>query len=108
MSIPAVLTAFVHWLRSGYPDDAPRYGHSPLLALMDQRLSPEQLSEIVIALDGKPVSEAIDIQVAITAATGRMPSPADLSTVCTAIEKSASIEGVSTCCRIRGVPHVAN
>ena len=60
MFIPAVVTAFVHWLRSGYPQDAPRYGHSPLLALMDQRLSPAQISEIVIALDWEPATEAID------------------------------------------------
>ena len=108
MFIPAVVTAFVHWLRSGYPQDAPRYGHSPLLALMDQRLSPAQISEIVIALDGEPATEAIDIQVAITAVARRMPSPADLSAVGAAIEKSASREGAFPCCRTRGVPHVAN
>ncbi|MCW2093128.1 UNVERIFIED_ORG: hypothetical protein M2328_006481 [Rhodococcus erythropolis] len=108
MSIPTAVTAFVHWLRSGYPDDAPRYGHSPLLALAAQRLSPEQLGEIVIALDGDPAIEAIDIHVAITAVAGRMPSPADLAAVCSAIEKSASDEGASTCCRTGDVPRLAN
>ncbi|MDZ7917234.1 MAG: DUF3349 domain-containing protein [Rhodococcus sp. (in: high G+C Gram-positive bacteria)] len=102
------VTAFVHWLRSGYPDDAPRYGHSSLLALADQRLSPEQLGEIVIALAGYPVVEAIDIHVAITAVAGRMPSPADLIAVCSAIEKFRTGEGTSTCCRTGDVPRVAN
>lgn len=108
MFIPTVVTAVLHWLRSGYPDDAPRYGHSPLLALMDQRLSPQQLGEIVIALGGDRAIEAVDIQVAITAVAGRMPSPADLSAVCSAIEKSAPVEGASTCCGTKDAPRIAN
>ncbi|HEX9175963.1 MAG TPA: DUF3349 domain-containing protein, partial [Mycobacterium sp.] len=40
----------IDWLRAGYPDEGPRTGHSPLLALNGPiALSPRQTEQIVAA-----------------------------------------------------------
>ena len=50
-----LLTATAGWLRTGYPEGAPRTGHSPLLALNGPRyLSPTQKYRIAKELEGLP------------------------------------------------------
>jgi hypothetical protein len=71
----------IDWLRAGYPDDAPRTGHSPLLALNGPlALSARQTAQIVGELGDGP-TDSIDIGVAITKATNRLPTQTQIRTV---------------------------
>ena len=69
------LTAAIEWLRAGYAEQAPRTGHSTLIALHGPvSLTTRQLSCAVAAIGDGP-SSAADIDVAITMATNRLPTP---------------------------------
>lgn len=83
MSIRTHFAGTIRWLRAGYPDDAPPHGHIALLALMDARLSPEQIHMVVETVKRGPQSTAdpIAIHVAIMAVSGRLPTPADVARV---------------------------
>jgi hypothetical protein len=49
-------TSVIDWLRAGYPDEAPRTGHSPLLALNGPlALTPAHKDRIANDLEGQPV-----------------------------------------------------
>jgi hypothetical protein len=69
------LVAAVGWFRAGYPEDAPRTGHSPLLALYGPpALTTAQKDHVSKELDAQHASD-IDIAIAITKATNRLPTP---------------------------------
>jgi hypothetical protein len=77
--IRGVVGSIIDWLRGGYPDGAPRSGYSPLLALNGPiALSTKQIAQIAAALGDEP-TDATDIGVAITNATGRLPPTAPSS-----------------------------
>lgn len=64
-----MLGVIIEWLRAGYPDDAPRTGYSPLLALNGPlSLSARQTAQIVAKL-GEGPTDSIDIEVTITKVT---------------------------------------
>lgn len=67
--------SIIDWLRAGYPDDAPRTGYSPLLALNGaMALSARQTAQIVAELgEGHPNS--VDIEVTVTKVTHQLPTP---------------------------------
>jgi Protein of unknown function (DUF3349) len=68
------------WLRAGYPDDAPRTGHSPLLALNGPlALTPHQTEHVIAELDGG--TDTSDIEVAITKATDRLPTKTQIHAI---------------------------
>ena len=72
--IRIVFGSIIDWLRAGYPDQAPRTGYSPLLALNGPRaLSSRQIAQIVRESSGRP-TDSVDIGVAITKATNRLPT----------------------------------
>jgi Protein of unknown function (DUF3349) len=74
------LPSIINWLRAGYPDDAPRTGYSPLLALNGPiSLSDKQTQEVVDQLP-LPCDRA-DIGVAITKATDRLPNESQVQKV---------------------------
>lgn len=76
----------IGWLRSGYPEEAPPSGYSPLLALNGpMRLTPRQTQHIVDQLVGGP-TDITDIGVAITKATDRLPTPAQTRAIATALD----------------------
>ncbi|MCV7159569.1 MULTISPECIES: DUF3349 domain-containing protein [Mycolicibacterium] len=71
----SALTAAIGWLRAGYAEQAPRTGHATLIALHGPAsLTARQLSCAIAALGDGPSSSA-DIDVAITMATNRLPTP---------------------------------
>ncbi|MBP2456148.1 hypothetical protein [Mycolicibacterium lutetiense] len=71
----SALTAAVEWLRAGYAEQAPRPGHSTLIALCGPvSLTTRQLGWAVAAIGDGPSSDP-DIDVAITMATNRLPTP---------------------------------
>ena len=83
--IAGAFGSFIEWLRAGYPDDAPTTGYSPLLALNGPiSLSARQTARIVGELGDAP-SDLIDIGVAITKATNRLPTEAQTRTVAQAL-----------------------
>lgn len=74
-TLRSALTAAIGWLRAGYAEQAPRTGHSTLIALYGPvSLTARQLGCAVAALGDGPSSSA-DIDVAITMATNRLPTP---------------------------------
>jgi hypothetical protein len=82
--------SIIAWLRAGYPDDAPGTGYSPLLALNGPvSLSARQTARIVRALGDGPAGP-IDIAVAITKATDRLPTQGQTRTVAQAIAPSTT------------------
>jgi hypothetical protein len=81
--------SIIEWLRTGYPDEAPRTGYSPLLALNGPiALSARQTAQIVAELDEGP-TDPIDIGVTITKATNRLPTQAQTRTVARALHPDA-------------------
>lgn len=62
-------------LRAGYPDEAPRTGHSPLSALFGPlALTPSQKDRIAEDLGNVP-ADGRTIAIAITKSTKRLPTP---------------------------------
>jgi hypothetical protein len=79
--------SIVDWLRAGYPDEAPRTGYSPLLALNGPiALSARQTEQIVAEL-GEGPTDSIDIAVTITRATNHLPTPAQTRAVTRALHQ---------------------
>ena len=59
--IGRMFRSIIDWLRAGYPDEAPRTGYSPLLALNGPiALSARQTAQIVAELGEGPI-DSIDI-----------------------------------------------
>lgn len=82
--ITGALRSFLEWLRGGYPDEAPRTGHSTLLALCGPlALTPSQMD--CVANDLETQSTATDIDVAITKVTGKLPTPTQTRAVALAL-----------------------
>jgi hypothetical protein len=78
--------SIVSWLRSGYPDEAPTTGYSPLLALNGpMTLSAKQTQHVVDELAGT-VNDIIDVGVAITKITGLLPTPSQIRAIAQALE----------------------
>lgn len=74
-------SAVIDWLRAGYPDEAPRTGYSPLLALNGPlALTPRQKRRVVKELEGQP-NDTTTIEIVITKATGRLPTPGQTSMI---------------------------
>jgi hypothetical protein len=82
---PRPVRSIIDWLRAGYPDEAPRIGYSPLIALHGPTsLSRKQIRQVLDCL-ATGVYDKTDIEVAITAATGRLPTPPQLRQVVAAL-----------------------
>ena len=74
-AVRCAFTAAIEWLRAGYPEMAPRTGHSSLLALYGPlALTPAQRRRIVEDLEEQQ-TDTTDIEVAITKATNRLATP---------------------------------
>jgi hypothetical protein len=81
----AILNSAVDWLRASYPDEAPTTGYSPLIALSGPAsLTEKQRKRAVIELGDATISPT-DIEVAITKATNRLPTPGQVRAVTQAL-----------------------
>ena len=84
MSFPSsFISSIVDWLRTGYPEGVPEQDYIPLLALLERRLSHEEVDLITDRLinDGDlPITKA-DIAVLITKVTNEMPAERDINRV---------------------------
>jgi hypothetical protein len=84
-NVGGALRSVIDWFRAGYPDEAPPTGYLPLLALHGpMALTPRQIRRIVDGLDGAP-ADTTDIKVAITKATGRLPTQTQIRAVTTVL-----------------------
>jgi hypothetical protein len=68
-----ILQKVLDWLHAGYPQGVPQQDYYPLLAFLARSLKPEEVSEVVTALQvdlalGEQTSTA-DVQAAIEAVT---------------------------------------
>ena len=85
MRMSGAFRSVIGWLRSGYPDEAPSLGYSPLVALNGpMSLTPRQIQHIVDELDGAQ-ADTTDIGVAITKATHRLPTQMQIRAVALAL-----------------------
>ena len=50
MAVPVFLQSIVEWLRGGYPDGVPEADYVPLLALLNRRLSDDEVQSVMDAL----------------------------------------------------------
>ena len=81
----APVRSLIDWLRAGYPQEAPRTGYSPLMALSGPTaLSRKQIGHVLDCL-ATGIYDKTDIEVAITGATGRLPMPPQLRQVVAAL-----------------------
>jgi hypothetical protein len=80
-----VFGSIIEWLRAGYPEQAPRTGYSPLLALNGPlSLSARQTDQVVAEL-GEGPTDSIDIEVTITKVTNQLPTPTQTRAVTRAL-----------------------
>jgi hypothetical protein len=78
--------SFIEWVRAGYPEDAPKTGYNPLIALMGpMSLTRRQTQEVLNRLQGRP-TDSVSIDVAITEITGQLPNPTQTRAVVRAIQ----------------------
>ena len=85
MRVSGAFRSVIGWVRSGYPDEAPPTGYSPLLALNGPMSLTARLTQHIVAeLDGVP-ADTTDIEVAITKATDRLPTHTQIRAVAMAL-----------------------
>lgn len=85
-----IVRSVIDWLRAGYCDEAPRTGHSPLIALHGPvALTPRQIDRVVDELHGTP-TDTTEIEVAITKTTNRLPNENQTRTVARALHRAPS------------------
>jgi hypothetical protein len=82
MALPPLLGSIVGWLRAGYPDGVPEHDYIPLIALLSNQLSADEVAAIAdeLATSGDPTtSEAI--RAAIKRVTEVQPTQSDVARV---------------------------
>ncbi|BBU24374.1 DUF3349 domain-containing protein [Mycobacterium xenopi] len=75
------LSSIVAWLRAGYPDGIPPTDYFPVLALLSRRLTNDEVKAVASELMQRGDFDQIDIGVAITQFTDRLPAPEDIERV---------------------------
>jgi len=79
--------SIIEWVRDGYPEDAPKTGYNPLIALSGpMSLTRRQTQQVLARLRGRP-TDPVSIDVAITQVTGRLPNPTQTRAVARAIQR---------------------
>lgn len=83
MSLGALVARWVAFVRAGYPHGVPETDYIPLLALLQRRLSDDEVAEVAkqLAARGEMNIDAAEIGVAINRITDELPSPSDLERV---------------------------
>jgi Protein of unknown function (DUF3349) len=77
----------IEWVRAGYPEDAPKTGYNPVIALTGpMSLTQRQTQQVLTRLRGRP-TDPVSIDVAITEITGHLPNPTQTRSVVRAIER---------------------
>lgn len=75
------LAKIVAWITSGYPDGVPGPDRVPLIALLQRRLSDDEVATVVRELLARGEFDHVDIGVLITEITDELPTPDDIERV---------------------------
>jgi hypothetical protein len=75
------LAKIVAWITAGYPDGVPGPDRVPLLALLQRRLSDDEVKAVAKDLMGRGEFDEVDIGVLITEMTDELPTPDDIERV---------------------------
>lgn len=75
------LAKIVAWITSGYPDGVPGPDRVPLIALLQRRLSDDEVKTVAKELMTRGEFDAVDIGVLITEMTDELPTPDDIERV---------------------------
>jgi hypothetical protein len=75
------LARIIAWITSGYPEGVPGADRVPLLALLQRRLTDDEVRTVVAGLRDVDEVDQVDIGVLITHLTDELPTPEDLERV---------------------------
>ncbi len=75
------LSSVVSWLRAGYPEGIPPTDTFPVLALLTRRLSNDEVVIVARELTQRGDFDDVDIGVAISKLTDKLPSEEDVERV---------------------------
>lgn len=75
------LVKIVAWITSGYPEGVPGSDRVPLLALLQRRLTDDEVKLVAQALIERGEFDHVDIAVLITQITDELPAEADIERV---------------------------
>jgi hypothetical protein len=75
------LARIVAWITSGYPEGVPGPDRVPLLALLQRRLTDDEVKLVAQALIDRGEFDHVDIGVLITQITDELPAEADIDRV---------------------------
>jgi hypothetical protein len=75
------LAKIVAWVTSGYPEGVPGPDRVPLFALLQPRLTDDEVKTVVRELLARGEFDQVDIGVLITQLTDELPAPEDIERV---------------------------
>jgi hypothetical protein len=75
------LAKIVAWITSGYPEGVPGPDRVPLLALLQRRLSDDEVKTVAKELLARSEFDNVDIGVLITEMTDELAAPQDIERV---------------------------
>jgi Protein of unknown function (DUF3349) len=75
------LAKIVAWITSGYPEGVPGPDRVPLFALLQRRLSDDEVKTVAQELRIRGEFDSVDIGVLITEMTDELPTPEDIERV---------------------------
>jgi hypothetical protein len=75
------LAKIVAWITSGYPEGVPGPDRVPLIALLQRRLSDDEVKTVAQELRARGEFDSVDIGVLITEMTDGLPTPEDIERV---------------------------
>jgi uncharacterized protein YcgL (UPF0745 family) len=75
------LSRIVAWLRAGYPDGVPPSDTVSVIALLNRKLSHDEVKAVAADLMERGEFDHVDIGVAITGITDELPAAADVERV---------------------------
>jgi uncharacterized protein (DUF2267 family) len=75
------LSKIVAWIRAGYPDGVPASDTISVIALLNRRLSHDEVKAVASELLQRSDVDHVDIGVAITQLTDELPAPEDIERV---------------------------
>lgn len=80
-AVSKFLAKIVAWITSGYPEGVPGPDRVPLIALLQRRLSDDEVKTVAKELMARGEFDAVDIGVLITEMTDGLPTPDDIERV---------------------------
>lgn len=75
------LAKIVAWINAGYPEGVPGPDRVPLMALLNRRLSNDEVKAVAQGLIERGEFDHVDIGVLITQTTDELPRPEDVERV---------------------------